>query len=302
MGTIILFYKYISIDDPHGVMRWQQKLTSELGLKGRIILAREGINGTLGGDTERIEQYKNLMLDHPLFTNIDFKEAPGNESAFIKMRIVVKKEIVRMDLDPQQCKAADGGIHLKPRDAHTMISEKPTNLVLLDARNSYESRIGTFAGAITPNIYHFRDLPAYIDNNLEQFKDKKVVMFCTGGIRCERASAYLKSKGVTQEVYQIEGGIHRYIEQFPNGHFRGKNYVFDGRLSVKVTDDILGSCALCGKAYDEYNNCMNASCNKHFIGCPPCIIKYAATCSQKCQELLSTNQVHQRPPRMKVSF
>jgi UPF0176 protein len=181
-----------------------------------------------------------------------------------------------------------------------MIAQQSPNLVLFDARNNFESRVGTFTNAITPDIDHFRELPGYIDNNLEQFKDKDVLMFCTGGIRCERASSYLKSKGVATNVYQINGGIHTYTEQFPDGFFRGKNYVFDGRITVKVNDDVLGTCFICTTPCDTYTNCINALCNLHFIGCSSCITKFQNACSAQCHELVIQEKVAKRPERTAV--
>ena len=167
--------------------------------------------------------------------------------------------------------------------------------MILDARNNYEWVIGKFENAITPPIENFRDLPEYLEQNLDQFKDKQVLMYCTGGIRCERASAYLNEKNVAKKVYQLQGGIHRYVEQYPDGFFRGKNYVFDGRISVKINDDILASCTICNVACDDYHNCLNALCNEHFIACIACVEKLANTCSEKCQILLAENKVQERP-------
>jgi predicted sulfurtransferase len=301
MNNILLFYKYVSIPDPQLVLQWQKTVCHELALKGRIILAHEGINGTLGGSDQALQQYITAMGEHPLFGGIDFKQAPGGADCFPRLRVVVKKEIVHLGVDSQLVSAKDGGVHLTPVQAHEVMQRRPADLLVFDARNNFESRIGTFVDAVTPDIGHFRELPAYIKANLEQFKDKEVLMFCTGGIRCERASAYLKQQGVAKQVYQIEGGIHRYIEQFPDGYFRGKNYVFDGRVAVKVNDDVVGRCALCNVACDEYNNCLNASCNKHFIGCQACITEYQATCSTNCRDLLACGAVHKRPLFKKVS-
>lgn len=301
MGKVIIFYKYVDIQYPKQVLKWQTRVCEELGLKGRIILATEGINATLGGEKDHIDRYKDLMNYHPLFGGIDFKECDGDADYFPRLRIVVKDEIVKLGIPADKLKASDGGKHLTPAQVHELLTHKPENLVILDARNNYESKIGTFTGAITPDIKHFRQFPEYIDNSLEQYKDKKVLMFCTAGVRCERATAYLKVKNVAQEVYQIEGGIQRYIEQFPDGYFRGKNYVFDGRITVRVNNDILSSCEICAKPYDDYNNCLNASCNKHFIACPDCIQQLKNTCSSTCRELLETKKVAPRPPLKKVN-
>lgn len=299
MSKIILFYKYIDISNPQAILKWQQELCHSLGLKGRIIIATEGINGTLGGHQEKIQQYKTAMQAHPLFGGIDYKESEGSTEAFPRMRIVIKKEIVHLGLDTKEYTPAKGGTHLSPTQAHELVNQHPDNLLILDCRNSFESRVGTFEGSVKPEVNYFREFPAYVDNNLDLFKDKQVLMYCTGGVRCERASAYLKEKGVTQEVYQITGGVHKYVEQFPNGHFKGKNYVFDGRVSVKVTDDILTTCDICQKPYDDYTNCKNAICNKHFIACPACIDTLNNTCSENCKNLLAEGKVHSRPMRKK---
>lgn len=301
MGKILLFYKYVTIQYPKQIAKWQERLCAELGLKGRIILAHEGINATLGGSIENCERYKAAMNKHPLFKEIDFKESNGSADYFPRMRIVIKKEIVLLGLDPEQIKAEDGGIHVSPEQAHQMMLQKKDNLVILDCRNTYETKIGTFKDSVRPDTKYFREFPSYVDNNIEMLKDKEVLMACTGGIRCERASAYLKSKGVAKNVYQISGGIHRYIEQFPDGFFRGKNYVFDERITVKVNDDVLSECELCHSSCDEYTNCLNAMCNKHFICCASCKEQLKNACSQNCQELLAKNLVNKRPPRFRVS-
>lgn len=290
MGKIILYYKYIQIEDPVELIKSQRELCEQLGLKGRVLIAGEGINGTLGGSEKSIELYKKCMLEQDMFSDIDFKESPGDADHFPKLKILLKKEIVNLGL-PAEINAKNGGIHLDPQNVHELIESKKTNLVILDTRNDYESRIGYFENALLSNTENFRDFPKFVDDNLEQFKDKEVLMYCTGGVRCERASAYLKTKNIAKEVYQIKGGIHRYIEQFPEGYFRGKNYVFDGRIAVKANDEILANCELCNANYDSYTNCINAECNKQIIVCPTCIESYHNTCSKKCLELVNERSV-----------
>jgi predicted sulfurtransferase len=295
MHSIILFYKYVSIQYPQQVLKWQKKICQELNLKGRIILAEEGINGTLGGTPENLNRYKQLMDEHPLFANIDFKETHNTGDHFPRLRIVVKDEIVNLGLDPKMVRAADAGIALEPVQAHQLIAKKPHNLVIIDCRNIVESEIGRIENAIRPATKYFREFPEYVDRNLENLKDKQVLMYCTGGVRCERATAYVKSKGVAQEVFHIKGGIQRYVEAFPNGFFKGKNYVFDGRTAVKVTDDILSHCRICQKPCDEYNNCMNAKCNLHFIGCSDCMDRMDICCSIECKNIITLDPRKRRP-------
>jgi predicted sulfurtransferase len=299
-GKILLFYKYVDIQYPVQIVKWQKKICEDLGLKGRILIATEGINGTVGGSAVNCDRYKEIMSKHPLFGSIDFKESEGDENQFPRMRIAVRNEVVALGIDPSVLSAKDGGTHLTPAQAHELLTTAPEDLVILDGRNTYEAAIGTFRNAVVPPIENFRELPEYLEKNLEQFKDKQVFMFCTGGIRCERASALLKSKGVTKQVYQLEGGIHRYIEQFPDGHFRGKNYVFDGRIAVKANDDILGTCHICTTPNDEYTNCLNATCNLQFLACAPCITKLENCCSANCMELVRNKEVVVRTKPKKV--
>ncbi len=282
MEKILIFYKYVAIPDTAALLAAQQELCGRLGLKGRIILAHEGINGTVGGTYESTQAYKHAMLNHPLFSDMDIKESDGTADNFPRLRIVIKEEIVHLGLDPKRVPASRSGIHLTPQQAHDLIASKPDDLVIFDTRNSYESCIGAFKGAITPTITKFREVPNYIDKNLDLFKNKRVLFYCTAGVRCERASAYLKLQNVAQEVYQLTGGIHRYVEAYPDGYFKGKNYVFDGRIALPVTRDILAHCLFCAKPYDEYTNCVNVECNKHIIVCPPCLQRHAHTCGAIC--------------------
>jgi len=300
MGTILLFYKYVDIENPIQIQAWQKALCAKLGLTGRIILATEGINGTVGGTDEAAQAYVDAMNAHPLFGGIDFKTAPGGSQAFPRMRISVKREIVHLGIDPKALTADQGSQHLTPEQVHELLSNPPADLVVLDGRNNYEAAIGKFENAIAPDIRYFRQFPEYIDQNVDQFKDKTVFMYCTGGIRCERASAYLETKKVAKKIYQLEGGIHRYVEKFPQGFFRGKNYVFDSRITVKVNDDVLSSCLNCTTPSDEYFNCLNALCNKHFTSCPSCLNAYNGTCSQRCQTLLAQKATTQREPLHKL--
>lgn len=293
MGKILLFYKYTEFEYPERILKWQRQICNDLKLTGRIILAKEGINGTVGGSDDACEIYKKIMLNHPQLNDMDIKESFGDAASFPRMRIVIKDEIVRLGTEKANVK--NTGVHLTPEQTHALLANKPSDLIILDTRNKFEAEIGAFEGAVIPDIRHFRDFPAYIEEHLDQFKDKQVLMYCTGGIRCERASAYLKEKHVAKEVYQIQGGIHRYAEQYPDGYFRGKNYVFDGRIAMKVNDDIVGKCSLCTAPCDDYINCANATCNRHVIACGSCVIAYKNCCSDRCKELIVTGAVKIRP-------
>ncbi len=270
----------------------------KLNLKGRIILATEGINGTVAGSMEETASFMVYLNEHVFFDGMDIKESfvdPDYEY-FPKLQIKVKSEIVNLGIDANKLTHKQGGKHLTPEQVHELLSKNPENLVVLDTRNDYEWAVGRFQNSILPDIQNFRELPDYIDQNIEQFKDKEVLMYCTAGVRCERASAYLNVKGVAQNVYQIEGGVQRYVEKYPDGFFRGTNYVFDNRITVKVNDDIFSECKLCAVPCDEYVNCRNSLCNNHFIGCESCIERLESSCSEVCQELIKNNEVPLRPP------
>lgn len=302
-GTILLFYKYTNLENPVSIARWQEKLCQKLNLKGRILIGEEGINGTVGGDTEATEAYKKEFLSHPLFIGTDIKESPGSASDFPRLAVKIKKEIVHLGIDPKVLKPSGPETHLTPEQAHQLITKaletNDPNVVILDTRNDYESRIGTFRGATIPPLKTFREFPEYIDNKVEEFKDKTVLMFCTGGVRCERAVSYAQSKGI-KNAFQIDGGICRYVEKFPEGHFRGKNYVFDSRIAVKANDDIISDCDLCAQPSNDYTNCMNALCNKHFIACRSCRDQYEYTCSTECQALVRDHKVPVRADRVGI--
>lgn len=300
MGTILLYYKYVTIPNPIEIQKWQKELCSSLGLTGRILLAHEGINGTVGGSDEATQTYITAMNEHPLFGGIDFKTAPGGADAFPRMRISIKKEIVNLGIDPEQLTVKDTAEHLSPQQIHDLLSNPPQDLVIIDTRNSYEIAVGKFNNAIDPQTRYFRQFPQWVDQNVDMLKDKTVFMYCTGGVRCERATAYVNVKNIAKKVVQLEGGIHRYIEQFPNGHFRGKNYVFDNRITVRANEDILGTCLNCPTPSDEYFNCKNALCNKHFTSCAECIQILANTCSPQCQELIKLKQAPERQPFAKT--
>lgn len=300
MGKIALYYKYVDIEYPKQIMKWQRKLCKRLGLTGRILIGHQGINGTVGGDEKALHGYIQAMNKHPLFGGIDFKINDGGSEFFPRLRTAIRNEIVTLGVGKDQATIENTGVHLTPDQTHEMIADNK-ELVILDTRNTYETKVGTITNAIIPPIENFRDLPKYIDENEDLFKNKEVLMFCTGGIRCELATAYLNQKDIAKKVYQIEGGIVRYTEKYPNGYFRGKNYVFDGRVTVRINDDVIGNCEVCGIANDDITNCVNVLCNKQYLACPDCLNKLENTCSAKCHELVKTNAVQVRTKPKKVT-
>lgn len=302
MKRILIYYKYVDVANPEAEKIAHQELCKKLNLEGRVLLATEGINGTVCGKLEATQAYVDAMNAHSLFNDMDFKwsDVDASYSYFARMQITVKPTILNTGIDPAVIKGKESGRHLSPEEVHQLLAEQNDDLVIIDTRNDFEWMVGAFKGAVKPKIEHFRDFPKYLDEHLDDYKDKKVLMYCTAGVRCESVSTYLKTKNVAKEVYQIRGGIQRYVEKYPDGYFRGKNYVFDNRITVKVNDDVLGSCYHCNKSCDDFTACLYATCNRHFIACEECLVAYENTCSSMCQAIIKQNPLKQRPPLVKV--
>ncbi|XP_038058117.1 thiosulfate sulfurtransferase/rhodanese-like domain-containing protein 2 [Patiria miniata] len=294
-GQILLYYKYVEIEDPDEVADWQRELCQRLQLTGKIRLATEGLNGTVGGSLEATEVYIQSVMTHPIFkdmTPLDFKKSSGDSSHFPKgLKVGVHKEIVPMGVDPNALSYKQAGKHLTPSEFHKEMKHSinpettPRDTMILDCRNFYESKIGQFKGAVTPNIRKFSYWPEYVDKNLDLFQDKRVIMYCTGGIRCERGSAYLKSKGVCKEILQLQGGVHKYLEEYPNGHFKGKLFVFDDRYAIRANDEVVADCFHCGQAWDQYQPCSSSHCHQLVLACPSCREAGQTTCCRLCRDI-----------------
>lgn len=283
---VLLYYKYVTIEDPEAFSLEHRELCKSLGLKGRILVAPEGINGTVSGTVEQTDAYMRFMHEHPLFRDLVFKIDDADDHAFQKMFVRPKKELVTFrledDIDPNEVT----GKHLKPKQFFEMLQRD--DVVVLDGRNDYEYDIGHFRGAVRPEVESFREFPDWIRENMEQFKDKPILTYCTGGIRCEKLSGFLKREGF-KEVYQLDGGIATYGKD-PDVRgrlFDGKMYVFDERISVPVNQVepvVVGKCHHCGKPEDRYINCANDICHKQHIVCQDCYEKYNQFCSNECEE------------------
>ena len=282
---IILFYKYVRIEDPEQVKIWHEEICTRLGLMGRCIIAPEGINATFEGTKENIKLYIKELEQDVRFHNIHFKYSVGTDHAFPKLSIKTRKEIVSLnlgtcDIDPNQIT----GIHLKPEELHNWI-KTGREFYIVDMRNVYEHKVGHFENSILPPIENFRDLPKVVEQ-IKHLKNKTVLTVCTGGVRCEKASGFLITQGFT-DVYQLEGGIVSYMEKYPNEDFKGKLYVFDGRVVQGFfTDDpkheIVGKCDICTEQSENYVNCANPVCHRHFIACDKCTDGGSIYCKGGC--------------------
>lgn len=259
---VILFYKYVAIADPGGLAEMQRALCAELGLKGRILIAAEGLNGTLAGPAPAIDRYVEALRADERFSDIEIKLGRGDAETFPKLVVKLRAEIVTLKAGENL--PADQHNHLSPAEWKQLIEHDPS-VVLLDVRNRYESAAGKFENAVTCEIEHFRELPAYVDQ-LAHLRERKVLMYCTGGVRCEKASALLRSRGFA-DVLQLHGGILSYQEQFGNEHWLGECFVFDQRMTVRIDEALspIGKCAHTGRTAARFVNCLHDPCHRLFI-------------------------------------
>ncbi len=276
--TVSSFYKYVEIASPLKFQREHQKYCNELGIKGKILVGKEGINGSISGAKEQIEKYKKDLIRNALFRDMKFKDTSTEKHPFKKTIVRVRNEVVTFK---NNVDFSSRGEHLSPTILKSWI-ENNEDILLLDARNDYESSIGKFKGAITPKIETFSEFPKIV-KQLKNYKNKKIVTYCTGGIRCEKASAFLKQQGFKQ-VYQLEGGILDYIQQYPDSYFEGRCFVFDDRLSIPSgpKNSLISYCEICHKPAGNYINCSNVKCDKLFISCDACEKEMEHNCSKKC--------------------
>lgn len=281
MQKVILYYKFAPVEDPTTVMFWQRQLCQHLNLKGRIIVAQQGINGTLGGDVEDLKAYRKEMNTHPAFKDIEYKWSNGSRDDFPRLSVKVRPELVTLAPD-ETFDVFSSTKGLRPKEWHEYLEKNPDTIVL-DARNDYESDIGYFntKNVVKPKIGAFKQIKA----ELEKLpKDKPILTYCTGDIRCEYLSAYMKHKGFA-EVYHLDGGIVKYGETYQDkGYWDGKCFVFDRRLNVAFSDEAkdIGTCSRCEVRTSNHENCANMACNGLVLLCSICK-KTKATCSAVCE-------------------
>ncbi|MDP3881219.1 MAG: rhodanese-related sulfurtransferase [bacterium] len=273
---IILYYKYVEVENPKQLLKDQRSLCESLGLKGRIIIAGEGINGTLEGKAGKVDEYVKALKADALFFDIDVKESEGNGMAFPKLSVKVRDEIVGSNLSDDINPAIDTGVHLESDLLHKWY-ENGEDFVVVDMRNDYEYVSGHFEKSINPQFSNFRDLPEKIEKAGVP-RDKKVVTVCTGGVRCEKASAYLKKLGY-KNVYQLKNGMHKYLEKYPDGYFKGALYVFDNRHTVRFHKDgeVVGKCEFCACPTEKYVDDDTSVPSRHILCCEKCFEEKVAS-------------------------
>jgi len=288
MQKIILYYKFTPIADPEAVRLWQRALCEGLNLRGRILISKDGINGTLGGDMDDLKKYIKQTKEFKGFKGTVFKWSDGTRNDFPKLSIKVRDEVVTFGA-PEELKVDEngvvgGGIHLKPEQVHKLVEERGDDVVFFDGRNAYEAKIGKFKNAVVPEVDTTRDFSEELkDPKYDDIKGKPVVTYCTGGIRCEVLSSLMKKRGF-KEVYQIDGGIVKYGEKYGDeGLWEGSLYVFDGRMNTKFTDKAkeIGECERCGTNTSNFINCQKATCNKRQLVCETCA-KAEPYCGAQC--------------------
>jgi UPF0176 protein len=282
--AVLLYYCYSHIEDPEEFREQHHLMCLDLELKGRIIVAEEGLNGTVSGTIQNCEKYMETVKSDPRFADIEFKVESHEGHAFEKLHVRVKPEIVHSGLrtvNPRQ----KTGKYVEPAEFREILKNKDEDTVILDMRSNYEHMVGKFKGAVTLDIENFRDMPEKIEE-LKKYKDKKIITYCTGGVKCEKGSAFLLENGF-ENVYQLHGGIIKYGLEAEGEDFEGKCYVFDNRIVKdvnQVNPTVVSRCYVTGQPSDRMVNCANPHCNKHIPMSEEGAKKYNGCCSKECSE------------------
>lgn len=300
----ISFYKYHKIKNPEIFRNYLFLLWDKQEVLGRIYVAEEGINAQLSVPAENFNEFKTKLDEISFLENVRLNIAIEHyDKSFLKLKVKVRDKIVADGLNDNTFDVTDIGVHVKA-DKFNELIEDP-NTVLVDMRNHYESEIGHFKNAVTPNVDTFRDSLDLIEDQLKEHKeDKNLVMYCTGGIRCEKASAYYKHKGF-KNVFQMEGGIINYVrqvnEQGLENKFMGKNFVFDERRAERISDHVISNCHQCGEPCDVHVNCLNQGCHLLFIQCGSCSERMNTCCSEECKEITALPEEEQKQLRKGIA-
>jgi UPF0176 protein len=282
---VLLYYQYVTIENPEEFVSEHLDFCNSLGLKGRILVASEGINGTVSGTVEQTDQYIAKMKADPRFADMVFKIDEADEHAFKKMKVRFRPELVTLRLEDDVNPLELTGTYLSPKEFYERLKDEDT--VVLDARNDYEYDLGHFRGAIRPDILNFRDLPQWVRENKEVLGDKKIITYCTGGVRCEKFSGWLLKEGF-KDVAQLHGGIVTYGKdpEVQGELWDGQLYVFDERIGVPVNQKehvIVGKDYYSGEPCERYVNCANPACNRKILCSEENEHKYMRSCSHECR-------------------
>lgn len=298
----VSFYKYVIIDNPTEMRNQLFREWYALDVFGRTYIAKEGINAQISIPEHNFEKFVDILYSHEEYKNIPFKIAVEDDGkSFYKLTIKVKEKIVADGLDDSSFDVTNVGTHLNAESFNEAIDQ---GAIVVDMRNHYESEVGHFENAICPDVDTFREELPLVKKLLEDKKDKKILLYCTGGIRCEKASAYLKSEGF-EDVNQLHGGIIAYAHDIKKkkleSKFKGKNFVFDDRIGERISDEVISECHQCNEKCDEHTNCKNDACHLLFIQCQKCKEKFSGCCSKKCQEIASLPLAEQKEYRKQAA-
>ncbi|MFM7485463.1 MAG: rhodanese-related sulfurtransferase, partial [Cytophagales bacterium] len=301
--TTISFYKYHRITEPKTFRDELYRLLESLEVLGRIYVAKEGINAQISVPTSLVEEFKEKLYSINFLNGIRLNTAvDDNGKSFFKLKILVRNKIVADGLNDETFDVTDKGTHVNAKEFNSL-AENP-NTIIVDMRNHYESEVGHFKNAICPDVDTFREELKVVEDMLQTEKDKNLLMYCTGGIRCEKASAWFKHRGF-KNVFQLDGGIIEYARQVKSqgleNKFVGKNFVFDERLGERISDDIISTCHQCGKPCDTHTNCKNDGCHLLFIQCKECAEKFNGTCSNECKTVLELPAAEQKKIRIGIN-
>lgn len=278
MQKILLYYKFTPISDPEAVKLWQKTLCDSLNLRGRILVSRQGLNGTVGGEMDDLKTYIKETKKFAGFKDIVFKWSDGGREDFPRMSVKARRELVGFQNSDDEIQVDEngvvgGGTHIKPQEVHEMVEKYGDDVVFFDGRNAHEAKIGKFKNAVVPNTKTSRDFIAELESDkYDDIKDKKVITYCTGGIRCEAISAMMKKRGF-KDVYQIDGGIVKYGESYgDDGLWEGSLRVFDNRMTIDFSDHAktIGECTHCGGPTNNFENCAHMECNDLVLICLHC--------------------------------
>ena len=278
MQKVLLYYKFTPIADPEAVKLWQKTLTSSLNLRGRILVSRHGLNGTVGGELEDLKKYIKETKQFAAFNDIVFKWSDGGRENFPRMSVKARRELVGFQNSDNEFEVDENGVigggkHIKPGEVNEMVEKFGDDVVFFDGRNAHEAKIGKFKNAIVPNTNTSRDFLDELESDkYDDIKDKKVITYCTGGVRCELLSAIMKKRGF-KDVYQIDGGIVKYGEKYgDDGLWEGSLRVFDDRMTVNFSDHTvtIGECTHCGGKTSNFENCAHMECNDLVLICEDC--------------------------------
>jgi UPF0176 protein len=302
--TTLSFYQYHQIADPQVLRDQLFREWSKLGVYGRIYVAKEGINGQISVITENLEVFKEAMFSIPFLKDIRLNIAIDDDGkSFYKLKIKVRGKIVADGLNDDTFDVTKRGKHLSAREVNELMNRDET--IVVDMRNHYESEVGYFKGAIRPDVDTFREALPLVEEMLQKDKDKPIIMYCTGGIRCEKASAYYLHQGF-ESVHMIDGGIIEYARQCERegleNHYIGKNFVFDERLGERISEEIISECHQCGQPNDQHTNCANMACHILFLQCANCQAKYQNCCSQECADFITLPKEEQERLRPTMIF